>query len=50
MARECSLFMVFVFVVEYLIVLIKRVNPKGPGTQIIGMYGPNTIILMVFGP
>ena len=25
-------------------------NPKGPRTQIIGLYVPNTIILMVFGP
>ena len=24
--------------------------PKGPRTQIIGFQGPNTIILMVFGP
>ena len=24
--------------------------PKGPRTQIIGLLGPNTIMLMVFGP
>ena len=24
--------------------------PKGPRTQIIGFQGPNTMILMVFGP
>ena len=26
------------------------INPKSPRTQIIGFSGPNTIILVVFGP
>ena len=26
------------------------IRPKGPRTQIVGFWGPNTIILMAFGP
>ena len=26
------------------------ISPKGPRTQIIGLQGPNTMIIMVFGP
>ena len=29
---------------------VKGLSPKGPRTQIIGLQGPNIIMLMVFGP